>query len=153
MRFLLTPLREGRPIRPSPTGSSDIHFYSRPCGRGDASRREQSPTRAPFLLTPLREGRREVLPFFRLPLGFLLTPLREGRPSVPKGKIYATSKISTHAPARGATFLQPLSIHSRNISTHAPARGATRISFLIYPDLFGFLLTPLREGRLKSTFW
>ena len=33
--FLLTPLREGRPSGTAPSGPSQRHFYSRPCGRGD----------------------------------------------------------------------------------------------------------------------
>ena len=77
------------------------HFYSRPCGRGDAIRaipthscRDIS-THAPaggatliassnpiwllFLLTPLREGRPKPLAIAMLVPLFLLTPLREGR--------------------------------------------------------------------------
>ena len=37
------------------------------------------------------------------------------------------------------------------ISTHAPAGGATR-SAGTYPRPAGFLLTPLREGRLRGRF-
>ena len=33
--FLLTPLREGRPLRPLRRNRCIHHFYSRPCGRGD----------------------------------------------------------------------------------------------------------------------
>ena len=35
--FLLTPLREGRRSRCSQTEHRNRHFYSRPCGRGDAA--------------------------------------------------------------------------------------------------------------------
>ena len=101
-KFLLTPLREGRP---SPHGciAAAPHFYSRPCGRGDQLRRfrecehQRISTHAPaggatsrgrrkpiglsrFLLTPLREGRPpEAFVTVKSAL-FLLTPLREGRP-------------------------------------------------------------------------
>ena len=78
--FLLTPLREGRPndierilalceiSTHAPAGGATIivlmrqllllHFYSRPCGRGDARREKKSLPSGRFLLTPLREGRR-----------------------------------------------------------------------------------------------
>ena len=80
-----------------------------------------------FLLTPLREGRPQGIRRHPPRLVFLLTPLREGRPS-----------WSTDNPKR------------RKISTHAPAGGATAL--LAYPRLpFLFLLTPLREGRRRST--
>ena len=35
LKFLLTPLREGRPVRQLPARPVLRHFYSRPCGRGD----------------------------------------------------------------------------------------------------------------------
>ena len=34
--FLLTPLREGR-LGSEPKAGRSIHFYSRPCGRGDGN--------------------------------------------------------------------------------------------------------------------
>ena len=33
--FLLTPLREGRPSKVQSALLGSVHFYSRPCGRGD----------------------------------------------------------------------------------------------------------------------
>ena len=33
--FLLTPLREGRPVRDAARRPRNNDFYSRPCGRGD----------------------------------------------------------------------------------------------------------------------
>ena len=56
--FLLTPLREGRPAFRLRRPFSRTHFYSRPCGRGDSSTLAKSAMSARFLLTPLREGRR-----------------------------------------------------------------------------------------------
>ena len=38
-QFLLTPLREGRPVEARHFLAVDLHFYSRPCGRGDLLRR------------------------------------------------------------------------------------------------------------------
>ena len=103
MRFLLTPLREGRRLTleqlemrvhisthapaggaTSGAGANGIarsHFYSRPCGRGDAH-----------------------------------------------GRTYGSFRqISTHAPAGGATRGGwPVIGLDGEISTHAPAGGATR---------------------------
>ena len=124
-----------------------IHFYSRPCGRGDlsasaSSRRRSISTHAPaggatplrffnftatkrFLLTPLREGRRKRQSYRKPLKTFLLTPLREGRP------LHAllqsgSALISTHAPAGGATSADRAYTQNHyHISTHAPAGGAT----------------------------
>ena len=56
-----------------------------------------------FLLTPLREGR--LYNGIKIKINqmqFLLTPLREGR-LISGIVFYAEEKISTHAPAGGAT--------------------------------------------------
>ena len=128
--FLLTPLREGRQVAALPMWRSSPHFYSRPCGRGDAGTRCISAcackisTHAPaggatatckrcgesfilFLLTPLREGRRRACVIIFVPVVFLLTPLREGR-RLQQSKCQKNQHL--------------------------------------------FLLTPLREGRLSSRF-
>ena len=77
--FLLTPLREGRRVPGTGEVLPALYFYSRPCGRGDATQDELDAVVERFLLTPLREGR----PINGEPLSsataFLLTPLREGR--------------------------------------------------------------------------
>ena len=101
-----------------------------------------------FLLTPLREGRLSAPPSTAQTRVFLLTPLREGRPK-PEEKLLTIMKISTHAPAGGATrcggregrgvsnfYSRPCGrgdSHAMldgeivdNISTHAPAGGATQ---------------------------
>ena len=99
---------------------------------------------------------------------FLLTPLREGRPSI-HPLLCRGDRISTHAPAGGATCGMDLIRPSISISTHAPAGGATsslifmalpqhhfysrpcgrgdQINHAFVPKLELFLLTPLREGR------
>ena len=100
-KFLLTPLREGRLGEPARRNGA-YNFYSRPCGRGDRTAGDKIRIGTRFLLTPLREGRLEC-------------ELKE----------LLKNKISTHAPAGGATArLQRPSTASR-ISTHAPAGGAT----------------------------
>ena len=125
MRFLLTPLREGR-RKTSDTKAVTItisthapaggatryvqriqrnsgHFYSRPCGRGD--RRSSAGSSARGL--------------------FLLTPLREGRPGAGTRKGHKKNFYSRPC-GRGDSERRP---HSRwrFISTHAPAGGATAI--------------------------
>ena len=128
MVFLLTPLREGRHGRqPFPCGREN--FYSRPCGRGDLRRAELIFRPSLFLLTPLREGR-HYTPERRETAWqqFLLTPLREGR-------------------LNRATDLGIIA----RISTHAPAGGATTTSRSSSPAAVTFLLTPLREGRRRPS--
>ena len=101
--FLLTPLREGRRVGKRGKAWIPADFYSRPCGRGDqgaacAYRRAGQG----FLLTPLREGRPYLNGRHDVREQFLLTPLREGRPGRTRRNLYA-ARISTHAPAGGAT--------------------------------------------------
>ena len=82
-KFLLTPLREGRPAVSESFAIMGI-----------------------FLLTPLREGRH----VYKYKVGdsaeFLLTPLREGRP-IKRAASDLWDTISTHAPAGGATWGSP----------------------------------------------
>ena len=165
--FLLTPLREGRRSPLRWPGRCSPHFYSRPCGRGDTeSTRSLSAssisTHAPAGgATPHENGR----PHCRY--SFLLTPLREGRPfpiteaasssyfySRPCGRGDQSRlpspcwcRISTHAPAGGATNARGLPYFLLHISTHAPAGGATAVGLNPKKQMLLFLLTPLREGR------
>ena len=145
--FQFTPLREGRPrcgvvccqilqisIHAPARGATStgpgkivdkIHFNSRPCERGDAwlHFRFHKPRR--FQFTPLREGRREQPVKKKEIMLFQFTPLREGRQQ-PKGTSRRFTRISIHAPARGATeYLGGGRYHVNIISIHAPARGAT----------------------------
>ena len=123
------------------------NFYSRPCGRGDLAVCGGRVMERLFLLTPLREGRPSSTLSACALLRFLLTPLREGRLfpgrdyrkhrthfySRPCGRgdqsaydVTSAVKISTHAPAGGATAITHLYADNRKIiSTHAPAGGAT----------------------------
>ena len=84
MLFLLTPLREGRRLSRKVESFQKDYFYSRPCGRGDASK--TCTVSCVFV--------------------FLLTPLREGRPD-PDAGVEHLLPISTHAPAGGATWSMP----------------------------------------------
>ena len=123
--FLLTPLREGRPVR----GKTVLPFSA-------------------FLLTPLREGRHKwFLKEWRM--RHISTHAPAGGATAKPGYGVQGHHISTHAPAGGATspedaasrsaplfLLTPLREgrpqagrrrhHGHRISTHAPAGGATR---------------------------
>ena len=102
MKFLLTPLREGRRHLPYVTYDKTV-----------------------FLLTPLREGRRSESGHqargedisTHAPAGGATFFERLKDKSIP---------ISTHAPAGGATFATLMyEVNVYSISTHAPAGGAT----------------------------
>ena len=124
--FYSRPCGRGDLLLPAPSGRED-HFYSRPCGRGDAVGEIVVADRLKFLLTPLREGRRLL-------------------PRV----LAAQCDISTHAPAGGATcravFREPCfdDFYSRPCGRGDPAAPSRTV------DTEGFLLTPLREGRLAQ---
>ena len=146
--FLLTPLREGRRVGKRGKAWIPADFYSRPCGRGDqgaacAYRRAGQG----FLLTPLREGRPYLNGRHDVREQFLLTPLREGRPGRTRRNLYA-ARISTHAPAGGATRG-----HGRRHIKHShfysrPCGRGDGSGSAKQKAGDGFLLTPLREGRL-----
>ena len=145
--FLLTPLREGRRLRLAHFRPQNLHFYSRPCGRGDENVQHKirihhdfysrpcgrgdcasrpSTTSAPrFLLTPLREGRQMLMFVPNGSMLFLLTPLREGR------------RLS-----RKVESFQKDYFYSRPCGRGDASKTCT------VSCVFVFLLTPLREGRL-----
>ena len=126
--FLLTPLREGR--RPSggpclprrgaqisthaPAGGATrlmgqghwevrLHFYSRPCGRGDSESTRTVPLYGSFLLTPLREGRPILHRNLRRCGFFYSRPCGRGDELGRQAVHHVAEVISTHAPAGGAT--------------------------------------------------
>ena len=80
---------------------------------------------------------------------FLLTPLREGRQCL--RAIWTRSRsISTHAPAGGATRQAATgSSPETNFYSRPCGRGDVDLVLLIH-DAVAFLLTPLREGRLRD---
>ena len=166
VRFLLTPLREGRRLTleqlemrvhistHAPAGGATFQS-SGSCLRTTIS------THAPaggatliaaaasgsslFLLTPLREGRPRIRAFCLAIRTFLLTPLREGRRAVhpyPRRQIL----ISTHAPAGGATVRFYRSRRARMISTHAPAGGATNPAVKLMRIMDDFYSRPCGRG-------
>ena len=80
-RFLLTPLREGRPRRATDQALYILHFYSRPCGRGDGTFSRRRSRRVYFYSRPCGRGDKKEASDARRLCEFLLTPLREGRRS------------------------------------------------------------------------
>ena len=104
------------------------HFYSRPCGRGDAREAVLKLMTANFYSRPC--GRGDQL-FWRLQI--------------------VLHSISTHAPAGGATGDTARYRLDIPISTHAPAGGATALRSTTSGIVSIFLLTPLREGRRNCT--
>ena len=123
--FLLTPLREGRPCGLRRLFVLRLDFYSRPCGRGDVPGTGEVLPALYFYSRPCGRGDPAGTPDApQLGRLFLLTPLREGRHCLVVEKVC-----------------------NRQISTHAPAGGATWASSQMRTNICGFLLTPLREGR------
>ena len=102
------------------------NFYSRPCGRGDPSRTFSSPRVAAFLLTPLREGRRKHKGR-RMPMEhFYSRPC--GRGDRPRPGAEAVREDFYSRPCgRGDAVRRERSGSDGKISTHAPAGGATAI--------------------------
>ena len=77
------------------------------------------------------------------------------QPTLPPGERHSTLpsdktnfEISTHAPARGATFYLFFRCIWQIISTHAPARGATSRDWIATARLSLFQPTPPRGERL-----
>ena len=51
--------------------------------------------------------------------------LPRGERPIQVGTVVTANIVSIHAPARGATSLEPLYVRIASVSIHAPARGAT----------------------------
>ena len=144
--FLLTPLREGRQIQPGADPSGD-EFLLTPLREGRPEPGHGvGDILALFLLTPLREGRRRSPIFLRLNWKFLLTPLREGRRGVAVVRRHDL-RISTHAPAGGATNISAVHRLLLLYFYSRPCGRGDLAERLGYEPEETFLLTPLREGR------
>ena len=62
---------------------------------------------------------------------------------------YFKSKISIHAPTRGATYIYDMCMKYDKISIHAPTRGATKECYQCFYNLNQFQSTLPREERRK----
>ena len=125
LTFLLTPLREGRHHQRDLLRRDLHHFYSRPCGRGDAVGAQNGAdkngisTHAPAGGATSAPRRWQVAQLIstHAPAG----GATDGREYI----VNDWSEISTHAPAGGATETDDAPAAPEYISTHAPAGGAT----------------------------
>ena len=99
------------------------NFYSRPCGRGDGGERRMTHLHMNFYSRPCGRGDAFRCSLTRSRTTFLLTPLREGRPW-PRQSRRCSRRISTHAPAGGATLgrVPPKGQH-RNFYSRPCGRG------------------------------
>ena len=142
---VITPLREGRRKRPSPTLTA-MYFNSRPCERGDLYEIDRritdllisihAPARGATCLSWMAARRRlnfnsrpcergdVVESFFTAFIKFQFTPLREGRQG-----------------------LCHQSLHHQKDFNSRPCERGDAISRHISGTLKGFQFTPLREGR------
>ena len=150
--FLLTPLREGRRFRVCHHRRRQNISTHAPAGGATWLRPFRSYPAILFLLTPLREGRRSLSPRVGRQALFLLTPLREGR-RYRRNRDNGIRKISTHAPAGGATATTQETHLAEIISTHAPAGGATKSCPLAETRPCNFYSRPCGRGdkRNRST--
>jgi len=107
--------------------------------------------RSMFQPTPPRGGRRVEALINALVDGFQPTPPRGGRLSG-FGSIIQPERVSTHAPAWGATLPDKLFPDGLTVSTHAPAWGATYELTDEECNTRMFQPTPPRGGRQPPLF-
>ena len=167
--FLLTPLREGRPLTlyfvsstlnisthapaggatklDAETNTLSVISTHAPAGGATLRRYPAACRTSHFYSRPCGRGDQcEGTPLF-FATYFYSRPCGRGDKISVNG--LAVDAISTHAPAGGATIHIPeRNGVVRRISTHAPAGGATTVGRVLF-ICFEFLLTPLREGRRK----
>ena len=122
--FLLTPLREGRPTPSRSTPRSPPYFYSRPCGRGDGQQEQREQLGLYFYSRPCGRGDYSERRQWDGSVHFYSRPCGRGD-NLSSDTLVSDEPISTHAPAGGATDINPTDLNLRH----------------------EFLLTPLREGR------
>ena len=144
--FLLTPLREGRPVPWCLSGLRLPYFYSRPCGRGDERRMyvhspRQISTHAPAGgATAIDYVIEKYFP------NFYSRPCGRGDGGFIMAK-QLTINISTHAPAGGATKHHAVGSAADMHFYSRPCGRGDDHNFRNCLQDHRFLLTPLREGR------
>ena len=144
--FLLTPLREGRLYRwYRKNGCGEISTHA-PAGGAtwDGQRFLVLGTISTHAPAGGATGA-AASGFFHL-LVFLLTPLREGRHNE-RAERNGIKFISTHAPAGGATRCAARDKHGQADFYSRPCGRGDLSAYRIVSRGYGFLLTPLREGR------
>ncbi len=167
IKFLLTPLREGRRRSPgfspgalpisthapaggatAPTASAApprFHFYSRPCGRGDYIVHHKRALTPISTHAPAGGATSRSRCCHRSPRYFYSRPCWRGDSQTfftsQKSVIFLLTPLREGRLNRNARYTV-----TATISTHAPAGGATTVT-LKNQATGKFLLTPLREGR------
>ena len=122
-QFQLTRPRGARPTAPAPEAPEAKFQLTRP--RGARLQSLRFPGSQQCLNSRAREGRDLILAAgMGLPAEFQLTRPRGARRGEHVAACYAL-RVSTHAPARGATGTKLRELDAVAVSTHAPARGAT----------------------------
>ena len=156
LQFLLTPLREGRPSTRRALPPVGCNFYSRPCGRGDCWLPGTCCAAVLFLLTPLREGRRTASP----PSGgycvnFYSRPCGRGDVNA-QLQAQSGNHFYSRPCGRGDALPAMFQAQVEDISTHAPAGGATRRNPGCRSDRHNFYSRPCGRGdrsAFGSTLW
>ena len=122
-----------------------LHFYSRPCGRGDSRCSSDRRADSHFYSRPC--GRGDLYRGFGIDATLIIsTHAPAGGATIYARYSSAGQNISTHAPAGGATSSARILMRLPPISTHAPAGGATLPSALFQPDFSHFYSRPCGRG-------
>ena len=123
-----------------------IDFYSRPCGRGDRSTAIIRSRCTYFYSRPCGRGDAQTAGVSAVSTYFYSRPCGRGDAGQSWRNLYAT-RISTHAPAGGATKSRMLSLPSASNFYSRPCGRGDQLFWRLQIVLHRFLLTPLREGR------
>ena len=126
------------------------YFYSRPCGRGDAQTAGVSAVSTYFYSRPCGRGDGRILLRIGKLENFYSRPCGRGDDQWQYVKELLW-KISTHAPAGGATGDGGKAKgEPAYISTHAPAGGATLWSKCLSGSSFNFYSRPCGRGDVMA---
>ena len=148
--FLLTPLREGRLKSRMLSLPSASNFYSRPCGRGDTRPTHTAPSKLYFYSRPCGRGDRTGRKRCSGAGNFYSRPCGRGDrspslPSTTKRKFLLTPLREGRRGARRCSSTRWTNFYSR------PCGRGDLSAELYFTPKKRFLLTPLREGRPRST--
>ena len=103
------------------------NFYSRPCGRGDNDSESEAPSESISTHAPAGGATLNHLLRLKAVLQFLLTPLREGRRYINLIGRFLLQYFYSRPCGRGDLLRRQSEGQIVKISTHAPAGGATAI--------------------------
>ena len=144
--FQFTPLREGRPDYRGRPRRRCISIHAPP--RGATPNFGLCTSGHLFQFTPLREGRLYRQGADAQSAYFNSRPSARGDGILSGLTTY--SRISIHAPPRGATRKNLADEYQRKISIHAPPRGATRLVLRILIAFFISIHAPPRGATIQK---